>query len=115
MQTIVGVPHEAKMPRNSDTIHLFKKRSIKYMAYSFILAAISLFFARAYFIETVNQFIDDEYAAYYAGNRTVQNSTYPAFSPPTNETFVPQPFPAYEESNTTSNITTDPNSPLLPP
>jgi hypothetical protein len=54
MERFVGVPHEAKMPKNSDTIHLLKRRTIKFFAVSFAIAAISLLFGRAYIIDTVN-------------------------------------------------------------
>jgi hypothetical protein len=46
---------------------------------SFVVVTISVLFARSYFINTANQFISEEYAAYYAGNRT---NTPPYFNDP---------------------------------
>jgi len=102
------VPHEAKVPSNSDSLRLYRRKSIKLVGASFAVVAISLLFARSYFINTANQFISEEYAAYYAGNRTYIGP--PVYSDPMPFIENPQPSQGVDEANFTN-----PDSPLMPP
>ena len=97
----VGVPHQAKAESNSKIVQAHKKKVFKIVFASFIVMTISILYARSYFMTVVDQFVEDEYAAYYSGgNQTNGNNSYPV-----------HPTPNFEDTNSSN---TDPISPLLP-